>query len=243
VTKNSAPQVSPVKTLNIAEGITMDLAYIAPSTFMMGSNLGNVDEQPVHSVTLSKGFYIGKYEVTKAQYFKVMNVKVRRVRDPNNPADNISWQDALMFCQRLGQMTGERVRLPTEAEWECACRAGSSGKFCFGDNVAMMNDYGWHLKNSRKATKPVGTKKPNAYGLFDMHGNVYEWCSDAYDQNYYRQSPSKDPTGPSVGAHRVLRGGCAYVDAALCSGTTRAHFGPTDRNYIIGMRVVVDVSR
>jgi formylglycine-generating enzyme required for sulfatase activity len=132
----------------------------------------------------------------------------------DHPVVNVSWNDATAFSDWLSQQEGEQYRLPTEAEWEYACRAGTTKRFSFGDNENALGQYAWYSANSNRQTHPVGEKKPNGFGLYDMHGNVWEWCADRYDADYYKQSPAVDPRGPGAAAHRVVRGG-GWDDAPL----------------------------
>ena len=151
------------------------------------------------------------------------------------------WDAATDFCRKLSAKTGKAVRLPTEAEWEYACRAGSTTRFCFGDVDEGLADYGWSLDNGRGKTQPVGQKKPNAWGLYDMHGNVSEWCADWYGE--YPNGPVTDPQGPAAGYDRVLRGGCVYFNSYNCRAAYRNKCAPGDGTSENGIRVVVSVSR
>ncbi|HSV97789.1 MAG TPA: formylglycine-generating enzyme family protein [Spirochaetota bacterium] len=180
--------------------------YIPGGSFMMGSpeGEGGDDEHPQHRVTLD-GFWMSKYEVTQAQYEAVMGNNPSNFEGADRPVENVSWNDATEFCARLAARSGTTVRLPTEAEWEYACRAGTAARYYWGDE--MNGDYCWYYGNSGSETHPVGGKKPNAWGLYDMSGNAWEWCRDWYDENYYRSSPSVNPPGPESGQYRVLRGG------------------------------------
>lgn len=161
-------------------------------------------------------------------------------QNADHPVVNVSWNDAVAFCGWLGGKESSNYRLPTEAEWEYACRAGSTSRYCFGDNRTQVTNYGWVKQNSRNAPQQVGKLRPNAWGLYDMHGNLCEWCMDAYDATFYARSPGRDPRGPQVGQHRVLRGGCFNVDGAHCASSTRMHAMPNGRTYVTGLRVVID---
>jgi formylglycine-generating enzyme required for sulfatase activity len=205
--KNLGPP--PELALDIGGGITLDLIYVKPGRFRMGSAEGWGDERPVHEVVLTRGFYIGKHEVTQAEFRHVMGVDRSKYKGEGNPVEEVSWDEADDFCKRVGERTGKTVRLPTEAEWEYAARAGSAGNYCFGNDEAQLDKYGWYGVNSGKRTRPVGGKQPNAWGIHDMHGNVWEWIADWYDKNYYATSPREDPAGPlRPTGKRVLRGGC-----------------------------------
>ena len=192
-------------TLDLGDGVTMELVYIKPGTFVMGGESktdGRFEcvEVPKHEVTLTKGFYLGKYEVTQAQYQAIMGSNPSRsTKAPDCPVDNVGEQDALEFCAKLAEKTGRDVRLPTEAEWEYASRAGSDTKWFFGDDPSPLGEYAWFKDNAGGKSHPVGQKKPNPWGLYDIYGNVCERISDTYARNYYAKSPKVDPTGPSQG--------------------------------------------
>jgi formylglycine-generating enzyme required for sulfatase activity len=212
----------------------MKLVLIRPGKFMMGSpdseqgRKGN--EGPQHEVTISKPFYIGVTEVTQAQYEAVMGTNPSKFKGPTNPVEMVTWEDASNFCRRLSEKTGKAVRLPTEAEWEYACRAGSKTRFSFGDSDSILGDYAWYGSNSGGMTHPVSQKKPNPWGLYDMHGNVWEWCADW--RGPYSSEASTDPQGAGSGGTRVLRGGawhdleagsfrCAFRDCCYSSPSYR----------------------
>ena len=229
----------------------MELVKIPAGSFVMGSPLaekGHCDDEIQHKVTLTKPFYMGKFPVTQAQYEAVMGVNPSHFHgeccadSANNPVELVSWDDAQEFCKRLSKSAGKPVRLPTEAEWEYACRAGSNTAFCFSDDESKLGEYAWHYINSGGKTHPVGQKCPNAYGLHDMHGNVWEWCQDWYG-NYLAQGakakPAKNPTGPATGARRVLRGGSWDDIPGLCRAARRYWGSPVFRGRGIGFRVVV----
>jgi formylglycine-generating enzyme required for sulfatase activity len=155
--------------------------------------------------------------------------------------ENVSWGEADDFCKRVGERVGKTARLPTEAEWEYAARAGSAGNYCFGNSEAELVDYGWHHVNAARTTHPVGEKKPNDWGVHDMHGNVWEWIADWYDKNYYATGPREDPQGPDrPTGKRVLRGGCYKNKASGCTATERSSSRPTSRDEDAGFRVVVE---
>jgi len=194
-----------VLTLDLGNGVTMEMVYIQPGTFVMGGE-STTDgrfqcvEVPKHEVTLTRGFYLGKYEVTQAQYEAVMGSNPSRsTKGPDCPVDNVSEADALEFCAKLAEKTGHEVRLPTEAEWEYASRAGRDTKWFFGDDPSRIGEYAWFKDNAGGRSHPVGQKKPNPWGLYDIYGNVCERISDKYARNYYSTSPKEDPTGPSQG--------------------------------------------
>jgi len=192
-------------TLDLGNGVKLELVYIKPGTFVMGGESAKDGtwacvEVPKHEVTLTQGFYLGKYEVTQGQYQAVMGTNPSAAsKDPACPADTISEGEALEFCMKLGEKTGKEARLPTEAEWEYACRAGTTTAYFFGDDPAKLGDYAWFADNDGGKSHPVGQKKPNAWGLYDIVGNVCERVSDTYAKDYYAKSPKIDPTGPKVG--------------------------------------------
>ena len=192
-------------TLDLGDGVTLELVYIQPGTFVMGGE-SKTDgrfhcvELPKHEVQLTKGFYLGKYEVTQSQYQAIMGSNPSRsTKAPDCPVDTVSEADAVSFCGKLAEKTGLDVRLPTEAEWEYASRAGRDTKWFFGDDPSQLGDYAWFKGNAGAKSHPVGKKKPNPWGLYDIYGNVCERISDKYSRSYYSISPELDPTGPSQG--------------------------------------------
>jgi formylglycine-generating enzyme required for sulfatase activity len=196
------------------------------------------NEKPAHLVTLTQPFYMGKYTVTQAQYAAVMGTNPSHFKGANLPVEMISWDDATAFCSKLNEKLNDKtlaVRLPTEAQWEYACRAGTRTRFYSGD---ADSDLGWSYSNCGDTTHPVGQKKPNAFGLYDMHGNVWQWCQDCYNENYAAASII-DPLNDE-GAERVLRGG-SWGDTA-CRSARRCHSSPVNRGGIAGFRVVVSSS-
>jgi len=228
-------------TLNLGSGVTMELVLIPAGEFMMGSPEGvdRSDEHPQHRVRISRPFYMGVTEVTQQQYQAVMGTNPSSFKSPSNPAETMSWNDAMEFCRRMSRTVGMTVRLPTEAEWEYACRAGSTGRFYFGDSATDLGRYAWYSGNSGGKTHPVAGKRPNAWGLYDMLGNVTEWCRDWYGGDYYVSRPATDPEGPIGGKDRVLRGGCWRDSSSQNRSAVRLRFWPTGRAYVDGFRVVV----
>jgi formylglycine-generating enzyme required for sulfatase activity len=212
--------------------IGMKLVWIPAGEFMMGSPMSEAQrhstEGPQHRVRISKGFWMGAYEVTQQEYLAVTG---------NNPSifdlpvESVSWEDAQGFCRRLSQKDGRTYRLPTEAEWEYACRGGTTGPYA-GDLEAMA----WHRENSGDRTHRVGQKRPNAFGVYDMHGNVFEWCQNWHGD--YASSPEVDPQGPAGGSYRVLRGGSWGTDPRLCRSAVRVGSTPDGGNSEVGFRVV-----
>jgi formylglycine-generating enzyme required for sulfatase activity len=201
-TGSSSP---PELTLDLGDGVTMELVYIQPGTFVMGGESktdGRFEcvEVPKHEVEITKGFYLGKYEVTQAQYQAVMGSNPSKsTKGADCPVDNVGEPDALTFCGKLAELTGLDVRLPTEAQWEYASRAGRDTKWFFGNDPSQIGEYAWFKDNAGAKSHPVGQKKPNPWGLYDIYGNVCERISDKYARNYYATSPTQDPTGPSQG--------------------------------------------
>lgn len=191
--------------LDLGNGVTMELVYIKPGAFTMGGERATDDrffgaEVPKHEVTLTKGFYLGKYEVTQAQFEAIMGYNPSgSSKGPDFPVDTVSEQGAREFCAKLVEKTGQEARLPTEAEWEYAARAGSKTKWFFGDSPSALGEYAWFKDNSDGKSQPVGQKKPNPWGLYDIYGNANERISDVYAKDYYVKSPKVDPTGPSQG--------------------------------------------
>jgi len=215
----------------------MDLKLIPAGTFTMGDNS---DQIPAHQVTLTKDFYIGVYEVTQEQYEQVVGSHSFNFKGANNPVENVSWEDAVAFCKKLSALPAEQAarrvyRLPTEAEWEYACRAGTTTAFSFGDDVNQLGDYAWY--NQDNTTHPVGQKKPNPWGLYDMHGNVLEWCSDRAGD--YPKGAVTDPVGPSTGSERWLRGGGWTISGATCRSAFRVKFWTTYRGKFSGFRLAL----
>jgi len=213
----------------------MEFKLIPAGTFTMGEG----DE--AHEVTLTRPFKMGVHEVTQAQYEQVMGNNPSKFNAAENPVEMMSWDDAVEFCRRLSELPSEKAvgniyRLPTEAEWEYACRAGTATKYSFGDDGSDLGDYAWYDSNSGSKTHPVGGKQPNAWGLYDMHGNVWEWCQDWYGD--YPTGAVTDPSGPASGRGRVRRGGGWSSFAEQCRSAFRIRLSPANRNPSNGFRVV-----
>jgi formylglycine-generating enzyme required for sulfatase activity len=247
----------------VVNSIGMKLMLIKPGSFRMGAAQGEQGwqhyEGPVHAVEITRGFYLGAYPVTQEQYQKVTGTHPSRFRKVNGcdtrlfPVENISWEEALTFCRKLSELPGERqrgrrYRLPTEAEWEYACRAGGDSQpFHFGGSLVwtQANFDGRHpYSGSGRGdflgrTSAVGSYPANVWGLYDMHGNVWEWCADWFDERYYRTSPRRDPQGPDRGEARVLRGGSWQSHGRLCRSACRDWVGPAYRSINAGFRAVL----
>jgi formylglycine-generating enzyme required for sulfatase activity len=233
--KHTVPSFGDAFTVNL-NGVKLEMIHVPGGEFTMGSN-DHDDEKPPHRVRLS-AFAIGKYEVTQAQWKALMGNNPSRFSSSDDlPVEQVSFDDAQEFLRRLREKTGDqRWRLPTEAEWEYAARAGSQGKYSFGDDESELRNYAWFSSNSSSQTHPVGQLKPNAFGLFDMHGNVWEWCEDWYGG--YSQSPTTDPPGLSSGSDRLNRGGSWYSAAALCRSADRDFYSPGGRLSNLGFRLL-----
>ncbi len=214
----------------------IEMVFIEGGTFSMGSQDGN--EKPVHSVTVDS-FWIGKYEVTQGQYRLLMGENPSLYKGDNRPVEQVSWEDAIKFCKKFSEKYKVKARLPYEAEWEYACRAGTTTKYYWGNSV--NGAYCWYDENSGRKTKPVGTKKPNPYGLYDMSGNVSEWCMDWYQRDYYSDSPSKNPKGASDGDFRVVRGGSWSYGEDFLRSSFRSRFSPKDRLSFNGFRILISL--
>jgi formylglycine-generating enzyme required for sulfatase activity len=219
--------------LDLGGGVSMEFVYIKPGSFVMGGENekeGRFEcvEIPKHEVILTKGFYIGKYEVTQAQYQAITGQNSSgATKDPNCPVDNTNEAQIMDFCMKLSAKAGSAVRLPTEAEWEYACRAGSQTTWFFGDDVSKLGEYAWFKDNDGGKSHPVGQKKPNAWGLYDMCGNVYERVSDTYARDYYAKSPKEDPTGPTQRKHSAFE----YIIQVPHSGTYELSARVVTNNY------------
>jgi formylglycine-generating enzyme required for sulfatase activity len=214
-----------------------EMVFVEGGRFMMGINSGDDDEKPVHEVELSS-YYIGKYEVTQAQWKSVMGNNPSYFKDCDQcPVENVSWNDVQDFIRKLNELTGKNYRLPTEAEWEFAARGGNKSggfKYSGSDNIGTVACYDF---NSNKKTKTVGTKFDNELGIFDMSGNVWEWCSDWYGG--YSGTFQRNPQGASSGQSRVLRGGSWFNLASGCRVTIRIGYNPEIRFIIYGFRLVL----
>ena len=238
------PQRTPASTsskslvLDCGNGVKLELVKVAAGSFNMGSNEYD-SEKPIHRVNLRE-FLIGKYPVTQVQYHAVIGKNPSRFMGDRDPVENINWHDAVKFCQELSKRIGQKVKLPTEAQWEYACRAGSTGKYCFGDDVSKLGNYAWYIENSESKTYPVGEKRANSWGLHDMHGNVEEWCEDVWHENY--NGASTDGSAWLTGGkqnQRALRGGSWLVSDGDCRSAYRGRSLAGTSGSYNGFRVVV----
>jgi len=216
-----------------------EMIFVKGGSFMMGSNKGENDEKPVHSVTLGD-FYIGKYEVTQKQWTGVMGNNPSTFSGCDNcPVEVVSWNDIQEFIGKLNRKTGKNYRLPSEAEWEYAARGGNRSRgyqYSGGNNP---DDFIWYSSNSDIRSHPVGQKKPNELGIYDMSGNVWEWCGDWYDKRFYFSRKIVNPKGPSRGFYHVIRGGSWNCNTQFCRVSDRSNHYPDARDYDVGFRLVL----
>ncbi|MBE8996146.1 SUMF1/EgtB/PvdO family nonheme iron enzyme [Microcystis aeruginosa] len=251
----SSPPPPPAKltlfTENLPKGITLEMVSLPAGQFLMGSPDSDPDayqnEKPPHQVQVNS-FAIGKYPVTQAQYQAVMGKNPSRFKNwfknnPQNPVENVNWNDAQAFCQKLSQITGKTYRLPTEAEWEYACRAGTTTRFYFGDDANQLGDYAWYKGNSQDKTHPVGQKKPNAWGLYDMSGNVWEWCEDDWHDNYIGAPKDGSAWLTNDNDYQIVRGGSWYLNPLNCRSAYRYFGDRRDHVNYFGFRVVCGAGR
>ncbi|MBW6511260.1 MAG: formylglycine-generating enzyme family protein [Desulfuromonadaceae bacterium] len=214
----------------------MEFVLVKGGCFQMGSNKGDSDEKPVHEVCVDD-FYMGKYEVTQGQWQKVTGSNPAHVKKGNNyPVEKVSWNDVQGYLRQLNQRSGKTFRLPTEAEWEYAARSGGKSEKYSGSND--VDAVAWYNGNSGNQTHPVGQKQPNGLGLYDMSGNVWEWCQDWYDSGYYTKSPRQNPQGPSGGSFRVERGGGWNNGPRGVRSAYRIRSSPGNRSNYLGFRLV-----
>lgn len=234
----SATELKASESIDLGDGVKLELVLIHAGSFQMGSNQNDYDESPAHRVTLSRPYYLGKYEITQEQWEKVMGENPSHFKGANLPVENVSWEDCQRFVAALQKKTGRRFALPTEAQWEYACRAGTTTSYSFGDDESQLENYAWFASNSELKTHPVGRKKPNPWGLYDMHGNVFEWCADWYVESYPKEDVV-DPVGPTTGDRRAIRGGAwLYVSDNLRSAD-RGFSPPEYRVDEYGLRCVM----
>ena len=253
--KDESYQVPPTPLGTVAgeirelTALKIKFCWCPGGTFKMGSPadaLGSERNEQQFEVSLSKGFWMQQTELTQTQYEALMGVNPSHFRGDSNPVESVDFSDANEFCRRLGELPPEKTsgnlyRLPTEAEWEYACRAGSTSSFCFGDDEAMLEDYGWFNKNATRTTHAVGSKKPNAWRLHDMHGNVGEWCSDFYAP--YPSAPQTDPHGPESGGDVVVRGGGWFFVPQNARSAHRDAYPKGARYVGLGFRLVAEPAK
>jgi formylglycine-generating enzyme required for sulfatase activity len=247
----------------------MKLVLIPPGEFQMGATEADVakllgeskargrpqwyierlpSEAPKHHVRITKPFYLGTFEVTQAEYKRVMGTNPSKFNDdPTRPVEQVTWDDASTFCRKLAELREERTaraeyRLPTEAEWEYACRAGTIMSWYSCDDEGGLQKHAWFMANAGGKTHPVGQKTPNAWGLYDMHGNVFEWCLDRWGDRYYSTSPTNDPTGALGGSDRLDRGGSYDALPSDCRAAYRIWDPPSFRAARLGFRVALTPS-
>ena len=240
------PQLGDVYTNSIA----MKLKWIPPGKFLMGSKDRSPD-QALHEVEITHGYYIGVYEVTLGQFRQFVKQSGYQAKDGDQPWEgsklkqtedhpvvNVTWNDATAFCAWLSNQENKNYALPTEAQWEYACRAGSAAKFCNGNDEDSLNKVAWHANNSGGQTQPVGKRAPNKWGLHDMHGNVWEWCEDWYRTDY-EKLPAKNPINELPGERRVYRGGSRNLTAEFCTSSRRDELFAHHKDPVGGFRVVL----
>jgi formylglycine-generating enzyme required for sulfatase activity len=203
-------------------------------------------ERPIRKVTLTKPFLIGKYEVTQKQWSEVMSNNPSAFKGDELPVESVSWDDVQQFINKLNAKSDGKFRLPTEAEWEYACRAGSTNFYGAGkdrEEVGPTNlvDYAWHRSNSDNRTHLVGTRKPNAWELHDLHGNVWEWCRDWFNPDFYKKAPARDPVNDQPAVERVMRGGSWFLEAHTLRSAYRSGQLPSARSQYVGFRLARDL--
>jgi len=218
-----------------------EMVAIPAGWFAMGSEGGDADETPIHKVWID-AFLMDRHEVNQEQYGKLVIGNPSRFKDPRSPVEQVRWADAILYCNARSLAEGfepcydeetekcsfqaSGYRLPTEAEWELACRAGTAGDRFLKGGVRALGESAWYAENANKRPHPVGQKRPNPWGLCDMYGNVAEWCHDYYSETYYRESPDQNPRGPEAGKERVVRGGAWNSSADSCRSAYRARVAP-----------------
>ena len=243
-------------TVDLGNGVPLKLILIPAGKFMMGSpttetidlpNPGThrANESPLHEVTITRPFFMSVSKVTQAQYEQVMGMNPSKFAGKDHPVDSVTWEDAALFCQRVSAKTKRIVHLPTEAQWEYAARAGTDTRFSFGDDETKLGDYAWFHDNAKGMTYPVGEKLPNAWGLFDVHGLLWEYTSDFYSESY-AEATSTDPVGPASGTAHSTRGGTYGSRPPFLRSAIRIQSAAPDATKDIlshfGFRVAVDLA-
>ncbi|MBQ5664045.1 MAG: formylglycine-generating enzyme family protein [Bacteroidaceae bacterium] len=234
----SEPTPEPAENVVTVNGVSFKMVSVKGGTFNMGSTSGESDEKPVHSVTLSD-YAIGETEVTQELWRAVMGTNPSEFKGDKKPVERVSWNDCQTFITKLNQLTGGKFRLPTEAEWEFAARGGVESKGYTYSGSNRIGDVAWYSENSSSKTHDVGTKAANELGIYDMSGNVYEWCQDFFISSYYSSSPQNNPTGPSSGSGRVSRGGSWGYAATFCRSSCRDSYSPSIARNFIGLRLAL----
>lgn len=243
--KDSTPalekELQPLTEVFTVKGVSFKMVHVEGGTFMMGTNddgEADTDEKPAHEVTLSD-YWIGETQVTQALWQAVMGENPSRFKGVNHPVERVSWDDCQAFIKELNRLTGRKFSLPTEAKWEFAARGGNESKGFKYSGSNNINEVAWYDKNSKGKTHPVGEKSPNELGLYDMSGNVWEWCSDWFDGGYYSNSPTNNPVGSSNGSDRVRRGAGWGSSAGSCRVTRRYSRGPSGASFTLGLRLAL----
>jgi formylglycine-generating enzyme required for sulfatase activity len=237
----SPAAVNKTETIDLGGGVTMEFVLIPAGSFLMGSTpfaAGDADEMPEHKVMITQPFLLGKYEVTQEQWTQLMGNNPSHFKGAKRPVDTVSWNDCQRFFAKLHGKTGRTFSLPTEAQWEYACHAGTTTRWNTGDQPESLNDSAWSNQNSGNTTHPVGEKKPNAWGVYDLHGNLGEWCADWYG-NPYPNGDATDPSGPPSGQSKVIRGGAWGDDPINVRSAYRNANGPDGAHDGIGFRCVM----
>ncbi|MDD5091553.1 MAG: formylglycine-generating enzyme family protein [Candidatus Wallbacteria bacterium] len=230
-----------LKTMTVNIGSPIELVWIPPGEFMMGSPLGEIGqeecEQPQHKVVISKGFWLGKYEVTQEQWQNVTLHNPCQTKNNKLPVHNVSWRECRDFILHLNERKRGYFRLPTEAEWEYACRAGSDTGYYWGE--LMKDEYCWNSGNSSKRTQQVGKKKPNNWGLYDMSGNALEWVEDFFNDKFYEKSPEIDPFSRENSGMVCARGGSWMSSDSQLRSSARHRYASTHKDEFIGFRLLM----
>ncbi len=226
----------PIRRVDLGGGVRLTMMRIPAGKFRMGSPVGDAKEKPLHEVEITREFWLARTEVTQAQWEAVMGNNPSRFRgDPNRPVEQVTWEDCGRFVERLNVLVPRgNFRMPTEAEWEYACRAGAETEYSFGDAAKDLALHGWHQGNASGQTQPVARLKPNAWGLYDLHGNVWEWCTDWHGP--YDARKASDPTGPRNGRDRATRGGCWSSSSGDLRCAKRGWGAPSRRDGFVGFR-------
>jgi formylglycine-generating enzyme required for sulfatase activity len=241
----AVPETAELALPPLVNSVGMPLRLLHAGTVAMGGQGADAAQSP-YQATISKRFFIGVHEVTNLQWKRVMGVTPSKWKDDDRPVEQVTWEEAVEFCRRLSMLPDERAagrvyRLPTEVEWEYACRAGTTSKRSFGDDRSQLQDHAWFRENASDETHPVGEKTPSPWGLHDMLGNVWEWCGDWHGE--FPDHAATDPQGPPTGTLRVHRGGSWASGADRCDSASRGGYDPNHRQNHLGFRVVMTASQ